>query len=73
MAFDVDGAMEEGVALHRKGRLQEAGAIYKQVVQQQPNHAGAGNLLGVLAQQAGMPDVSADLMREANRLAPEIP
>ena len=41
------------VELHQAGRLDEAGRLYAQILGEQPNHAGAWHLLGVLAHQQG--------------------
>jgi len=44
--------MEEGLALHRAGRLGEAELAYREVLSGNPNHADALHLLGVIAFQA---------------------
>jgi protein O-GlcNAc transferase len=38
---------------HQAGRLSDAEAIYRQIVEAEPNHADAWHLLGVIAHQAG--------------------
>ena len=49
----VQEAMSRAVQLHQAGRLPEAAAIYRQVLQQEPNHANALHLLGLAAHQSG--------------------
>ncbi|PWC35730.1 glycosyltransferase [Azospirillum sp. TSO22-1] len=41
------------VALHQQGRLEEAAALYAQVLAQEPGNAGALHLSGVAARQSG--------------------
>ncbi|MBI3709750.1 MAG: tetratricopeptide repeat protein, partial [Proteobacteria bacterium] len=41
------------MASHRAGRLAEAAALYRQVLEGQPDNVDALNLLGVLTAQGG--------------------
>jgi predicted O-linked N-acetylglucosamine transferase (SPINDLY family) len=50
---------------HQAGRLAEAEKIYRQVLAQQPNHADAFHLLGILAAQSGRSDAGVELIRRA--------
>jgi predicted O-linked N-acetylglucosamine transferase (SPINDLY family) len=61
---------ESGVSHHQAGRLAEAERFYRQVLAQQPDHADALNLLGVLAGQMGQLDAAVELIRRAVRLKP---
>jgi protein O-GlcNAc transferase len=54
-----------GVAHHRAGRLAEAEACYRQVLDVQPDHADALHLLGVAAHQAGRHELAVDLIGRA--------
>ena len=45
--------LNQAVALHQAGRLDEAEALYRQVVAQAPGHFDATHLLGVIALQRG--------------------
>jgi predicted O-linked N-acetylglucosamine transferase (SPINDLY family) len=58
-------SIDDGLALHQAGRLQEASAIYRRVLQQHPEHPDALYLLGTAAYQAGDAPAAADLMRRA--------
>jgi predicted O-linked N-acetylglucosamine transferase (SPINDLY family) len=62
--------LEAGVAHHQAGRLAEAETLYREVLVQQPDHADALHLLGMLAGQVGELDVAVDLMRRATELNP---
>jgi predicted O-linked N-acetylglucosamine transferase (SPINDLY family) len=63
--------MQVAVEHHQAGRLAEAERIYRQVLAQQPDHAGALHLLGVLATQLGRFDEAVELMQRAIRLVPD--
>jgi tetratricopeptide (TPR) repeat protein len=58
-------AISLGLQHHQSGRLQQAEAIYRQVLQQQPNQPDALHLLGVIAQQVGRYDVAIELIGRA--------
>jgi tetratricopeptide (TPR) repeat protein len=57
--------LESALSHHRAGRLAEAERIYRQILTQQPNHADALHLLGVLAGQTGRLDAGVELIRRA--------
>src|SRR3954471_14271860 len=63
-------ALGAAVAHHRAGRLAEAEAIYRQVLQAQPDHAEAMHLLGVIALQCGNPQAGVELIERAIAAAP---
>jgi predicted O-linked N-acetylglucosamine transferase (SPINDLY family) len=62
---NIDQSIRIALQHHQAGRLAEAERIYRQVLAQQPDHADALHLLGVLAGQAGRFDVGVDLIRRA--------
>jgi predicted O-linked N-acetylglucosamine transferase (SPINDLY family) len=51
--FSPDALLEEGLALHNAGRLEQARALYRQVVAADPANAQALELLGTLECQSG--------------------
>jgi protein O-GlcNAc transferase len=54
---DVNHArFQEAVRQHRANRLSEAAALYQQVLSQQPEHASARYLFGMLLKQSGRDD-----------------
>jgi tetratricopeptide (TPR) repeat protein len=61
-----DLAMER----HQAGRLAEAEDIYRQIIAQQPNHADALHLLGVIAAQSGRKKNAVELIRRAITINP---
>jgi protein O-GlcNAc transferase len=66
----IQQAFDLAVRDHGAGRLQEAEQLYRQILAQQPNHAGALHHLGVIACQSGRNDVAVDLIRRSITLDP---
>ena len=60
--------LQQGIAHHRAGRLQEAGALYQQVLALEPAHADCLNLMGVIANQVGRPELAVDYIGRALRV-----
>jgi tetratricopeptide (TPR) repeat protein len=58
------------VRLQTTGRLEEATAIYQDIVTREPNNAEAWHLLSIIAQRAGRPDVAEKMIRRAISLRP---
>jgi tetratricopeptide (TPR) repeat protein len=56
---------EQGLALHRVGRLAEAASFYEQALELAPNHVDALHLLGTIRAQTGEPERGASLLRRA--------
>ena len=55
MELTVDQALQQGVAAHKEGKLQDAERLYRAILQAQPNHPDANHNLGVLAVAVGKP------------------
>jgi len=55
---------------HQAGRLPEAEALYRQILQADPSHADALHLLGVIAFQLGQHEIALQTIGEAIRLKP---
>ena len=65
-------ALELAIQHHRAGRLAEAEAIYRQILDREPNHADALQLLGVVAHQVGRNEIAVDLIRRAIAVNPAV-
>src|SRR5579863_5423801 len=65
MALTIQQAFDLASQHHRAGRLQEAETLYRQVLAQQPSHAGALHGLGMLARQVGQTGPAIELLRRA--------
>jgi predicted O-linked N-acetylglucosamine transferase (SPINDLY family) len=68
----IDQAFQLAAQKHQAGRLPEAEAIYRQILQQAPSHANALHLLGVLASQTHRSAMAIDLIFRAINLAPNV-
>lgn len=69
MSFDL--VLNNAVRLHEQGRLDEAEAMYRQLLEISPEHTDVLYLLGMLALQRKSFDSAIDLLYKAVRLAPE--
>jgi predicted O-linked N-acetylglucosamine transferase (SPINDLY family) len=67
----IEQTLARAQRLHQNGELAEAETIYRDVLAQNPHHAGALHLLGMLACSAGQWDAAADLLGQLVRLTPE--
>ncbi|MCH7889640.1 MAG: tetratricopeptide repeat protein [Proteobacteria bacterium] len=69
------GAAEAALATarrrHRAGRFREAEALYRRILETQPDHAEALHLLGVIALQTGRHKIAADLFAKAVARKPD--
>jgi protein O-GlcNAc transferase len=69
----ISEALAVAVRYHRSGNLQQAEAIYRQILQADPNHADALQLLGVIAAQAGRFELAVQYISRAIRKRPSDP
>lgn len=63
--LSLEQAMHLAGQLQAEGRLPEAEAILRQILQVQPDHAHALHLLGVIAHQSGKPELAIELIEKA--------
>ena len=70
--LSVEQAMQLASQHQSAGRLADAERILRQVLQVQPQHAHALHLLGVVAYQAGKPEVAMQLIAQAVGLEPAV-
>ncbi|MBW2637890.1 MAG: tetratricopeptide repeat protein [Deltaproteobacteria bacterium] len=62
---DVSAALERAIKLHSANRLEEAKALYRDILAEHPDEANALNLLGVLTAQEGHFDDAIRLIQKA--------
>ncbi len=65
--------LDQALALHRAGKLLEAEASYRAVLRQQPRHADAHALLGVVLEALGRPQEAVASIKQAMLLDPQAP
>lgn len=69
----IEQLMEQGMEHHRKGKLNDAEAAFRQVLTRQPNHAHALYYLGAVAFGRNQPKQAIELILRAIQLAPNEP
>ena len=72
MELTLDQALQQGIAAHREGKLQDAERLYRAILQVQPNHPDANHNLGVLAVAVGKPLDAIPLFKLAVETNPQI-
>ena len=70
-SFNPEKAIDKGLDLHREGRLIEAARLYRKVLEHEPDHADALNLLGLMALADGFVADAIDLHQRAVDSAPD--
>lgn len=69
----MDALFRTALGFHEGGELQRAEHLYREVLRQDPRHATALNMLGVIGCQTGNLGAGADLIRRALALEPDNP
>ena len=72
MAITIDQALQQGVAAHKEGKLEDAERLYRAILQAQPAHPDANHNLGLLAVAVGKPLEALPLFQHALDGHPEI-
>jgi protein O-GlcNAc transferase len=60
-----DADFGEAMTLHRAGRIGEAAAVYRTILDREPDHAGSLHLLGLIAADHADPEAGVALIRRA--------
>ena len=72
MELTIEQALQQGVAAHREGKLQDAERLYRAILQSQPLHPDANHNLGVLAVSVNKADAALPLLKTALEANPKI-
>jgi len=72
MELNVDQALQQGVAAHKEGKLEDAERLYRAILKSQPTHPDANHYLGVLAVSVNKADAALPLFKIALEANPEI-
>ena len=65
MELTIEQALQQGVAAHKEGKLQDAERLYRLMLQSHPNHPHANHNLGVLALASNQADEALPLFQTA--------
>ncbi len=72
MELTIEQALQQGVAAHKDGKLQDAERLYRAILQSQPAHPDANHNLGVLAVSVNKADAALPLFKAAVEANPKI-
>jgi tetratricopeptide (TPR) repeat protein/SAM-dependent methyltransferase len=72
MELTIEQALQQGIAAHKEGKLQDAERLYRAILQSQPTHADANHNLGVLAVSVNKADAALPLFKTAFEANPKI-
>jgi thioredoxin-like negative regulator of GroEL len=72
MELTVDQALQQGIAAHKEGKLEEAERLYRTILQSQSTHPDANHNLGVLAVSVNKADAALPLFKTALEANPKI-
>ena len=72
MELTIEQALQQGVAAHKEGKLQDAERLYRAILQSQPAHPDANHNLGVLAVSVNKADAALPLFKTALEANPKI-
>ena len=72
MELTIEQALQQGVAAHKEGKLQEAERLYRAILQSQPAHPDANHNLGVLAVSVNKAEAALPLFKTALEANPKI-
>ena len=72
MELTIKQALQQGVAAHKEGKLEEAERLYRAILQSQPAHPDANHNLGMLAVSDNKADAALPLFKTALEANPKI-
>ena len=72
MELTIEQALQQGVAAHKEGKLQDAERLYRAILQSQPLHPNANHDLGVLAVSVNKTAAALPLFKTALEANPKI-
>ncbi len=72
MKLTIEQALQQGVAAHKEGKLQEAERLYRAILQSQPTHPDANHNLGLIVVSTNQSDASLALFKTALEANPKI-
>ena len=72
MEVTIEQALQQGIAAHQAGKVQDAEKLYRAILQSQPKHPEANHNLGVLAVSFNKADAALPLFKTALEANPKI-
>ena len=72
MELTIDQALQQGVAAHREGKLEEAERLYRAILRSKPEHPDANHNLGALAVSLNKANAALPFLKKALEANPQI-
>ena len=72
MELTIEQALQQGIAAHKEGKLEEAERLYRAILQSQPAHPDANHNLGLIAVSVKKADAALPLFKTALDANPKI-
>jgi thioredoxin-like negative regulator of GroEL len=72
MELTIEQALQQGVAAHKEGKLQDAERLYRAILQSQPAHPDANHNLGLIAVSVNKAGAALSLFKMALEANPKI-
>ena len=72
MEATIEQTLQQGVAAHKEGKLQDAERLYRAILQSQPLHPDANHNLGLIAVSVNKADAALQLFKTALEANPKI-
>ena len=72
MELTIEQALQQGIAAHKAGKLQDAEKLYRAILQPQPAHPDANHNLGVLAVSVNKANAALPFFKTALEANPKI-
>ena len=72
MELTIEQALQQGVAAHKEGKVQEAERLYRAILQSQPSHPDANHNLGVIAVSMNNAEAALPLFKTALDANPNV-
>ena len=72
MELTIEQALQQGIAAHKEGNIQEAERLYHAILQSQPAHADANHNLGVIAVSINKTELALSLFKTALEANPKV-
>ena len=72
MELTIEQALQQGVAAHREGRLQDAERLYRAILESKPGHPYANHNLGLLAIAINQVEAALPLFKTALDANPKV-
>ena len=72
MELTIEQALQQGIAAHKEGKLQDAERLYRAIIRSQPFHPDANHNLGILLLSLNKADAALPLLKTALEADPKI-